>query len=65
VAFCVFLGGFGCVMGCVVRVALRRLRVVGGLLVIPLIVMSSSLEVMLGCALVVLGCFAVMVGCLL
>jgi hypothetical protein len=57
-------GGFGGVMGGVVRVSLRRVRVVSGRLVVPSLVVLSGLVMVLRGVLVVLGRFTMMLCCL-
>ena len=60
VEFC----SFGCVMGCVVRVPLRRVGVVSGFLVATLFVMAGGFTMVLRRVLVVLRCFVMVLRCL-
>jgi hypothetical protein len=65
VVFDVKLCRFRRVMGCVVRVALRRVRVVGGRFVVALLVVPRRVPMVLGRELVVLGSLVVMLRRLL
>ena len=60
VEFC----SFRCVMGCVVRVPLRRVGVVTGCQVVTLFVMASGLTMMLCSVFVVLRRFMMVLRCL-
>lgn len=57
-------GGFGGVMGGVVRVPLRRVGVVSGCHVVTRLVMLSGVAMVLRGVLVVLGRFVMMLCCL-
>jgi hypothetical protein len=57
-------GRFGGVMGCVVRVAMGRVRVVSGSLVVARLMVPGGFAMMLGRSLVVFRCLAMMRGCL-
>jgi hypothetical protein len=58
------LGGFGGVVGGVMQVALRRVRVVRGGLVVPRFMVPSGFAMVLGGLLVVFRCLEVMLCCL-
>jgi len=59
------LGGFGAVMGRMLKVSLSGVRVVRSLLMVASFVVAGSFAVVASCLLVVLGCLVVMFGCLL
>jgi len=63
--FRVGLGRFGRVMGGVMKMALRRVRVMRGGFVVSRFVMPGRFHMVVSCVLVVFGCLAVMFGCLL
>ena len=55
--------GFGGVMGCVVRVALRRVGVVSGCLVVTSLMMPGGFAVVPRRMLMVFRCFVVVLCC--
>ena len=57
-------GRFGCMMGCVMQVSLRQVRVVSGCLVVTSLMKPGGFAMVLSRMLVVLRCFDVMFRCL-
>ena len=57
-------GRFGGVMGCVMRMPLRRVCVVSGCLVVTRLMVPGGFAMVLGRVLVVLCCFDVVLRCL-
>ena len=54
----------GCVMGSVMRVSMRQVRVVSGCLVVTSFIMPGSFAMMRRRLLVVFSCFGVLLRCL-